>query len=201
MSQATAPSEVGIATGKIFDEFYAENLAFLVDVATREFKVPESEAEALAHEVFLSYFRNPGGIVDVHAWILGAICHASRYYWRQHGRYLEPLDEKVVAAQPDPATSRIADTLPDQLAAREALELLAPREQQLLQLRYFEGCSIVEIAHRLDVKPKYAQKLLARTLRRAERLIMQRSSKPRRGKAESVRDALAGFVDAYRKVD
>src|SRR6266446_2570287 len=50
------------------------------------------------------------------------------------------------------------DSLPDQLAARQALECLTPRCQRVLYLRYFEGCSILELAERMGVRPKRAQK-------------------------------------------
>lgn len=152
-----------------FEELYAEHFDFLVAVASRKFRVPEADAESLAHEVFLSYLRRKAEVLNVHSWILGAICHASRYYWRQHGRRHEPLDDDQAFERPDPTTTRILDSLPDQIAARQALEGLSLRDQQILQMRYFEGCSIVEIAERLGVKPKYAQKLLTKVLRRAER--------------------------------
>ncbi|HWS72691.1 MAG TPA: sigma-70 family RNA polymerase sigma factor, partial [Thermoanaerobaculia bacterium] len=69
----------------------------------------------------------------------------------------------------DPSSTRILDSLPDQLAAREALECLSPRCQEILKLRYFDGCSIIEVAEHLGVKPKYAQKLITKCLRRAEK--------------------------------
>jgi len=160
-----------------FEELYSEHFGFLVAVAVRKFRVPESDAEALAHEVFLSYLRRKNEVLNVHSWILGAICHASRYYWRQQGRMVEALDDDQAFERPDPATTRILDSLPDQLAARQALEGLMPRDQEILRMRYFEGRSIVEMAERLGVKPKYAQKLLTKVLRRAERNYRKRGSR------------------------
>ena len=160
-----------------FEELYAEHFDFLVAVAVRKFRVPESDAESLAHEVFLSYLRRKADVQNVHSWILGAICNASRYYWRQNGRMIEPLDDDQAFERPDPATTRILDSLPDQLAARQALEGLTARDQEILRMRYFEGFSIVEIAQRLGVKPKYAQKLLTKVLRRAERNYRRKGSR------------------------
>ena len=74
----------------------------------------------------------------------------------------------------DPASLRILDSLMDHLAAREALECLTPRCQQVLQMRYFEGCTIAEVAGRLGVKTKSAQKLIAKCLRRTERLYNEK---------------------------
>ncbi len=162
---------------RFFEELYAEHFDFLVAVAVRKFRVPESDAESLAHEVFLSYLRRSDEVLNVHSWMLGAICHASRYYWRQNGRLVEPLDDEKAFERPDPATTRILDSLPDQLAARQALEGLRPRDQDILKWRYFEGCSIIEIAHRLGVKAKYAQKLLTKVLHRAERNYHKKGSR------------------------
>ncbi|MEK6375616.1 MAG: sigma-70 family RNA polymerase sigma factor [Acidobacteriota bacterium] len=167
----TAVSEAALPErdDQFFEELYAEHFDFLVAVAARKFRVPECDAEALAHEVFLSYLRRSHEVLNIHSWMLGAICNASRYYWRQNGRMVEPLDDDQAFERPDPATTRILDSLPDQLAAREALEGLMPRDQEILKMRYFEGCSIIEIGQRLGVKSKYAQKLLTKVLRRAER--------------------------------
>jgi RNA polymerase sigma factor (sigma-70 family) len=173
----TAVNESTLRDDRFFEEVYAEHFDFLVAVAVRKFRVPECEAEALAHEVFLTYLRRSGEVLNVHSWMLGAICHASRYYWRQNGRLIEPLDDEKAFERPDPATTRILDSLPDQLAAREALEGLKPRDQEILRMRYFEGCSIVEIGSRLGVKAKYAQKLLTKVLRRAERNYRRKGSR------------------------
>lgn len=151
-----------------FEAVYEEHFDFLVAVARRKFRVPETEAETLAHEVFLTYLRKADTIRDLRAWMVGAICHASRYYWRSNGRAM-PMAEMAMDVEPaDPASIRILDSLPDQLAAREALACLAPRWQEVLRLRYFEGCSVSEVAERLGLKARYTQKLIAKCLRRAE---------------------------------
>src|SRR5947208_766231 len=149
---ALGDSAVQNCDERFFEELYEEHFGFLVAVAIRKFGIPASDAEALAHEVFLTFLRRSDQVVNVHSWLVGAICHASRYYWRQNGRLLEPLDGGEAFERPDPATTRILDSLPDQLAARQALEGLRPRDQDILKWRYFEGCSVVEIAQRLGVK-------------------------------------------------
>jgi len=173
----TAVTDPALRDDQYFEELYAEHFDFLVAVAIRKFRVPECDAESLAHEVFLSFLRRSDEVREVHAWMLGAICHASRYYWRQNGRMIEPLDDDQAFERPDPTTTRILDSLPDQIAARQALEGLMTRDQEILKMRYFEGCSIVEIGDRLGVKPKYAQKLLTKVLRRAERNYRRRGSR------------------------
>jgi RNA polymerase sigma-70 factor (ECF subfamily) len=151
-----------------FGRLYHDNLSLLVAIAVRKFQVPEVDAEALAHEVFLSYLKRKDEIRDLHPWLIGAICHACRYFWRQNGRRTEQLDQGLALLRPDPASAGILDLLPAQLAAREALEALPPRYQEILRLRYYEGYSIREIADHLGVTAKYTQKLVAKCLRRAE---------------------------------
>jgi RNA polymerase sigma-70 factor (ECF subfamily) len=155
-----------------FVRLYEQNYGFLVGVAARKFQVPAVDAEALAHEVFLSYLKRKSEIREVHKWMIGAICHASRYYWRKHGRITEQLDAEVAAARPDPQSTNIRELLPMRIAAGEVLNGLPPRYQQILRLRYFDGLSIKEIAEHLGVTSKYTQKLVTKCLRRAEQLFV-----------------------------
>jgi RNA polymerase sigma-70 factor, ECF subfamily len=152
-----------------FEAIYGQYFGLLAEIAVFKFRVPDSEAETLVHDVLMSYLRKAGEVLDLRPWLIGAICHASRHYWRLNGRIIggesEPDLDRV-----DPASLRILDSLPDQIAARQALECLTPRCREILQMRYFEGRTIDEIAQRLGVKPKYAQKLITKCLRRAERL-------------------------------
>ena len=152
-----------------FEIVYAGYFDLLVQIAIHKFRVPDSEAETLAHDVLISYLRKSRDVIDLRSWLVGAICHASRHYWRLNGRTVG-AETEMELDRPDPASVRILDSLPDQLAARQALEYLAPRCREILQMRYFEGCTVNEVAERLGVKPKYAQKLIAKCLRRAEAL-------------------------------
>ena len=154
-----------------FARLYEDNIGVLMAVAVRKFQVPAVDAEALAHEVFLSYLKRKDDIRELHKWLLGAICNASRYYWRQHGRHIEQLDAELAAIQPDPASANILETLPARIAAGEALAGLSPRYQHILRLRYYEGYSINEIAEHLGVTAKYTQKLVTKCLRRAEEIF------------------------------
>jgi len=162
-----------------FGELYSDNLRLLVGIAVRKFQVPEVDAEALAHEVFLSYLKRKNEIRDLHPWLIGAICHASRYFWRQRGHRTEQLDPVTATLRPDPASTDILDVLPSQLAVREILELLPPRYQEILRLRYFEGYSIREIADYLGVTAKYTQKLVGKCLRLAEETFNARARSKR----------------------
>ncbi|HXA15682.1 MAG TPA: sigma-70 family RNA polymerase sigma factor [Thermoanaerobaculia bacterium] len=161
-----------------FVQLYEKNIDVLIAVAIRKFQVPADDAEALAHEVFISYIKRKDDIRDLHKWLLGAICNASRYYWRQHGRNIEQLDTELAAERPDPASRDILEVMASRIAAGEALAGLSPRYQHILRLRYFEGYSINEIADHLGVTAKYTQKLVTKCLRRAEEVF--NASEPRK---------------------
>ena len=156
-----------------FEAVYGQYFDLLAQIAVFKFQVPDSEAEALVHDVLISYLRKSEDIVELRSWLIGAICYASRHYWRLNGRTIAG-DAEIALDRVDPASVRILDSLPDQLAAREALECLAPRCREVLHMRYFEGCTVAEVASRLGVKTKYAQKLITKCLRRAERLYSQK---------------------------
>jgi RNA polymerase sigma factor (sigma-70 family) len=160
-----------------FEAIYGQYFDLLVQIAVYKFQVPETEAETLVHDVLISYLRKSAEVIDLRPWLIGAICHASRHYWRLNGRIIG-ADGDADLDRVDPASLRILDSLPDQLAAREALECLAPRCREVLRMRYFEGCTIVEVAERLGITPKYAQKLITKCLRRAERLYGEKGRVP-----------------------
>jgi len=154
-----------------FEATYLQYFGLLVQIAVHKFQVPDSDAEGLAHDVLLGYLRKAENVVVVRSWLIGAICHASRHYWRLNGRNVAEEDAEIDLDRIDPSSLRILDSLPDQIAAREALECLAPRCQQILYMRYFEGRTVPEIAKHLGVKSKYAAKLIAKCLRRAEKIF------------------------------
>ncbi len=175
MSALSSSDTAAMTDESQFEALYTAQYDFLCNVAVRKFRVPDTEAGTLVHEVFLTYLKRCEVIHDVKHWLLGAICHASRYYWRSHGR--DVAVEEAEFDRVDPASQNILDSLPDQLAAREVLACLAPRCQEVLRLRYFDGCSIQEIAERYGLKVKYTQKLVTKCLRRAERLYNAKEKK------------------------
>lgn len=169
MTQLASPS----LDERQFEAIYEQYFGLLVQIASFKFRVPESDAEALVHDVLISYLRRSATVLDLRSWLIGAICYASRHYWRLNGRTV-PVDDEADAERADPASLHIVDSLTDQLAAREALECLTPRCQAVLHMRYFEGCTIAEVASRIGVKPKSAQKMITKCLRRAERLYNEK---------------------------
>jgi RNA polymerase sigma-B factor len=58
------------------------------------------------------------------------------------------------------------EALEDQLALRPLLNQLSPREQQILALRFFRGCSQQEIADEIGVTQMQVSRLISQLLRR-----------------------------------
>lgn len=173
MSVATTDVDRAAAAEENFRAVYEENFAFLSSIAANKFRVPDTEAETLAHEVFLTYLRKSETITDLRSWLIGAICHASRHYWRANRRIVD-ADPEIDLEYADPASRQIVDVLTNQIAARKILDSLSPRYQEILRLRYFAGMTVPEIATHLGVKPKYAQKLVSKCLKRAEKAFHEK---------------------------
>lgn len=151
--------------GVDFDAVYNQNVPLMIGVAVDRFHISESEAQTLAHQVFLAFFLKVDDIRDRRAWFLGAICNACRHYQRMRARDVELPPE--ITNKPDPEFNRITDSLPDTLAGREAFACLTSRCQLALRLHYLDGYSIPEIAAQLHITNGYAKKLVARCLRQA----------------------------------
>lgn len=116
--------------------------------------------------MFLAYFLKAGEVIDSRAWLVSAICNASKHYLRLRARLL-PLPEEFSEA-PDPRHVRTLESLPDQLAAREAFACVTAKCQIALRLRYLEGYSIPEVAEELNTTARYAAKLVGRCLKQAQ---------------------------------
>src|SRR6476660_6746977 len=114
MSVVTTESAVSTSAEERFTAIYQQHFPLLASIAVHKFRVPDSEAETLAHEVFLTYLRKSDTILDLRGWLIGAICHASRHYWRANRRIVD-ADPEIDAEYPDPASRQILDVLTNQI--------------------------------------------------------------------------------------
>jgi DNA-directed RNA polymerase specialized sigma24 family protein len=74
-----------------FETLYDTYRPFLRKQAILKFRVPSTDADDLVHDVFTTFLSRRSEINDPHAYLLGAICNASRKYWR---------DDKSAGASP-----------------------------------------------------------------------------------------------------
>ena len=155
----SALSRIGID----FDAVYNAHVPLMIGMAVERFHIAHTDAQTLAHQIFLVYFLKPEDVRDLRAWFVGAMSNACRHYLRTRARDVAlPPD---IVNQPDPDFP--ADLLPNRVAARQAFSCLTSRCQLALQLHYLEGYSIPEIAAQLHTTPAYAKKLVSRCLQQA----------------------------------
>jgi len=161
---AEAPADVDVGV------MYVEYRMLLLSVGCKKFRIPECEAENLIQEVFLSYLQAGTKIENAKAWLVAAMCNASRHYWRAQGR-TESLPDDY-GERCDPMSNGVADREVQKLTVHQALEYLQPRCRQTLYLHYFEGRSAGDVAREMDTTNRYAEKLIHNCLKRVREIYL-----------------------------
>ncbi len=154
------PADVGV--------LYEQYRDLLLHVACRKFRVPDSDAENLMQEVFLAYMQTEARVENTKAWLVAAMCNASRHYWRQQSR-TESLPDDI-SDHSDPVSHGLADQFAVTLTLRKALRYLQPRCRETLYLHYYEGRSAVDVAREMDTTSRYAEKLIHNCLKRVREI-------------------------------
>ncbi|MEO8032935.1 MAG: sigma-70 family RNA polymerase sigma factor [Acidobacteriota bacterium] len=154
--------------GDDVESLYVRHRTLLFFVACRKFRVPESDAESLIQEVFLSFLQTRTTIENKRSWLVAAMCNASRHYWRTQGR-TESLPDDY-GEQSDPRSQSIADKIAQQMTMQKVLGYLQPRCRETLRLHYFEGRSAADVATQLDTTSRYAEKLIHNCLKRVREI-------------------------------
>lgn len=152
------------------EKLYVEHRTLLLFVACRKFRIPDTDAENLIQDVFLSFLQTGTKIDNVRAWLVAAMCNASRHYWRAQAR-TESLPEDF-NEHSDPHSHGLADEFAKKLTLRQALEYLQPRCRETLWLHYFEGRSAADVARELETTNRYAEKLIHNCLKRVREIYM-----------------------------
>ena len=152
------------------ETLYIEHRNLLLYVACRKFRIPDCDAENLIQEVFLSFLQTGTKIDNIRAWLVAAMCNASRHYWRAQGR-LESLPEDF-NEQSDPGTHSLAEQFALRMTVRQALDYLQPRCRETLWLHYFEGRSAGDVARELETTNRYAEKLIHNCLKRVREIYL-----------------------------
>ena len=167
---AATPAPAGLSRADEVEALYLEHRNLLLYVACRKFRVPDCDAENLIQEVFLSLMQTGTRIENVRAWLVAAMCNASRHYWRSSGR-TESLPEDF-NDHCDPVSHGLADQYSMKMTVRQALEYLQPRCKETLWLHYFEGRSAGDVARELETTNRYAEKLIHNCLKRVREIYI-----------------------------
>jgi len=93
-----------------FASIYDEHLPLLLGLAMERFGIGRADAQTLAHEVFLAYFLKMDDVRDVRAWLVGAICNASKHHLRKRDRDVEV--SKDSSKLPIPGCERLQTPCP-----------------------------------------------------------------------------------------
>ena len=166
-----AGTAAGVVDAGILYEQYRD---LLVHVACRKFRVPDSDAENLMQEVFLAYIQTEARVEDTKAWLVAAMCNASRHYWRQNSR-TEQMPEDI-GDHTDPGSHGLADQFAMSLTLRKAIRYLQPKCRETLYLHYYEGRSAADVAREMDTTSRYAEKLIHNCLKRVREIYFSITS-------------------------
>ncbi len=167
---ASAVREPAPTHADTVEQLYTQYRTLLMSVACRKFRVPEGDAENLLQEVFVSFLQTGTNIENVRAWLVAAICNASRHYWRTQGR-AEQLPDNFVEHS-DPGSHALPERFAMEMTVRQALRYLQPRCRETLWLHYFEGRSAADVARELQTTARYAEKLIHNCLKRVREIYL-----------------------------
>lgn len=169
-ARATTPPPPASPAADDVEALYIEHRNLLLYVACRKFRIPDCDAENLIQEVFLSFLQTGTKIDNIRAWLVAAMCNASRHYWRAQGR-IESLPENI-NDHCDPDSHGLADQFAMRMTVRQALDYLQPRCRETLWLHYFEGRSAGDVARELETTNRYAEKLIHNCLKRVREIYL-----------------------------
>jgi RNA polymerase sigma factor (sigma-70 family) len=147
---------------------YRRWATLLREIAEKKFHVPPEDAEALVNDVFIAYLLRIDAIRNPEKWLVGAVCHASRGYWRREIR-TEPLPRNL-HEHVDPDSLDTEDRLVAKLTVALALSHLPERCRRVLRLYYLDGYSIAELSTHLNTTPGYAAQVLHECRRRLRQI-------------------------------
>ena len=152
---ATSPHAGHLAGGgdppPAFEEAYLRFAPLLRKIAVGRFRIPAADAEPLVHDVFATYFTHAASVRTLEPYLIGAICNASRHYWRRTAAADELFcGEAPCAATPDDAV--YADVERKQLLTR-VLARIGAKCRDLLQRYYLHGETTAVLAARLHSTP------------------------------------------------
>jgi len=150
-----------------FSEIYRGHYGFLRRLVVCRFKVPESVAEELVQDVFVSFLRVQKSVRDPRSWLIGGACNAARQYWRKRGASPDIDDAQDYGLQPSSDHDADLEDLARKLTVRQVVGGLHPKCRETLQLHYWQGATATEMAESLGTTARYAEKLIYRCLRKA----------------------------------
>ena len=140
------------------EDAYKKHSELLRGIAETKFNIPPADAEGVVNEVFTAYLLRRDSVRNARQWLIGAVCHASRAYWRDAAR-TSPLPVDV-AEYIDPSSPGLEGRIVDRVTMARALTEVGPKCREVLRMYYAEGYSAAEMAARLGTSSGYVMQLL-----------------------------------------
>jgi RNA polymerase sigma-70 factor (ECF subfamily) len=154
------------AVAEIYDRYADKLYGFLLKRCGHK-----EVAEDLVSRVFTKFIEALPRIewqgVTIGAYLYRSASNALVDHWRSASvRMDRELDENFDSPLPDHDPSWHAELTLENDKLLLAMKTLSPRDQQVLDLRYFAGLEPEEIGHVLDISPNHASVLCYRALGR-----------------------------------
>lgn len=158
-------SPEGVA--EVYDRYHERVYAFLLKRARHR-----ETAEDLTAKTFMKFIEALPTIewqgFSLGAWLFRVASNALTDHWRNAGvRLSVELDtESWDPPSQEESPSWYAELSLESDKVREAIKHLSPRDQEILDLRFFAGQEIAEIAAQKNIQPNHASVLVYRALGR-----------------------------------
>jgi RNA polymerase sigma-70 factor (ECF subfamily) len=140
-------------------------------------------AEDLTSRVFVQFLKALPTLewrgLPLEAWLFRTASNALIDHWRRLGTHMEvvPTNEEDEAPWDPPSLQpgpdRNAELVMEGERIREVLSHLSPRDQEVLDLRFFAELEPMEMATILNVSPNHASVLVYRALARLRALYLK----------------------------
>ncbi|HEY0142285.1 MAG TPA: sigma-70 family RNA polymerase sigma factor [Thermoanaerobaculia bacterium] len=158
------------------EDTYRSHATFLREIAHRKFRIPPGDAEALVNDVFMSFLLRRDVVRNPRKWLIGAVCHASRGYWRTEAKS-RPLPPDIDDyADPESPNEK---SLVDRVTIAATLNRLCRRCRNTLHLYYAEGYTAAEIAEQFDTTSGYVMQLLHTCRKQAREIYNKLKQEPK----------------------
>jgi RNA polymerase sigma factor (sigma-70 family) len=164
------------------EDLYLEHAFLLRRIAVRKFGIPDDEAEALVHDVFVEYLVRPRDVHhNVRSYLIAAVCNASRNYWRAkqtRERYFPSGPSAMLAEIADRVEDDVLEGLSLRMMIGETLARLGTRCREVLRRYYLEEENTAAIAATLDTTASNVNYLM-HVCRKKARRIYEEIGRPR----------------------
>jgi RNA polymerase sigma factor (sigma-70 family) len=154
-----------------FDALYVAYRPLLRKIAIRKFGVGVSDADDLVQDVFATYLANPANVRELHPYLIGAICNASRQY-RRRNESSPFCQSNACGATPD---DELIDGVVRNVVIAATMSRLGARCRETLERFYLNGETAVSIAESRDTSAGYMWRLLNYCRNRARAIYRQMS--------------------------